>query len=383
MNTLRACLTALLIAVCLNPLSASETASDAQGQRPPVFDGGVWALDVGTLKQYTDQDLQAQVKQMHDMGMRTLIIRSIAEHDPGQGQGDYLAYISNTVFPIHPAFEGRKPYSVIFRAADKHNMRVYLGGLPISQPIEQDYQANIDQWSSPRAIRYRQEIIERYANYRSFAGYYIPNTPDPSVLIANRCDPDRLLTATADVVNAVESASPGLETVMPIGLYLRPTGKGGYLYASTQDLDIFWRPWVRQLAGVDTWMVIDGIGTRQSSLDHTAMAQRWARDLAHEFGKAYWTGVQSARTFSDEQGQQHRQPFSPGELVRSLSTATRFADQTVALDYLGTLSRRSPGSSSARLHEAYINYIDTFKLAPEPSRVHGGEASVTSGHVGP
>ncbi len=360
MDTLRVLLVAVLMTFFFSPALANEAATAEKADQPPVLNGAVWELSPDTLARYTDEDLEAQVKDMHDLGMRVLIIRYIADPARDDGQEDYVAYISSSVFPTHPAFKDRKPFSAIFRAAVQHDMRVYLGGLPFKQPIEQDYEANIDQWSSPRAIQYRQEFIERYAGYRSFAGYYVPNTPDPSVLIANRCDPDCLLTATADVVNAVKSANPGLDIVMPIGLYQRPNGKGGYLYTSAQDLKLFWRPWVQQLSGVDTWMVIDGLGSRLSTLDHTAMAQRWARDLAHEFDKSYWTVVETQQMKNNSDGQAPGKPFSLGALVRSLSIATRFADQTIASDYLNAMGQQSPNPVAVRLHGAYTKYFHAF-----------------------
>ncbi len=357
MRLIRPILTVILLALFLTaPLAADASTPDAL--HPPVLDGGFWQLGPGILEHFSDKDLEAEIQDMHDLGMRILIIQYTVQPNWEDGQDDYVAYINNTVYPVHPAFKDRNPFSSIFRAADRLKMRVYLGGMLLKQPIEDDYEANVARWSSDRALRFRKEVVARFAGYQSFAGYYIPNEPNPFKLIAKRCDPDLLLSATAEVVDAVKSVKPGLDVVMPIGLYLRPNGRDGYLFTTRKDLDLFWRPWVKRLDKVDTWMVIDGLGTRLSELDHTAMAQRWARDLAHEHGKAYWTDVENARMYTDDAGRYHSQPFALGDLVRSLSIATRFADQTVTFDYIHYMSRQSSKPEAVRLHQAYRKYVE-------------------------
>jgi uncharacterized protein DUF4434 len=356
------CFTVMLASLLVTslPVSADTVAKDAL-LPPPVLDGGFWQLGPGILEHYSDEDLQAEIEDMHGLGMKVLIIQYAVEPNWKPGQDDYVAYISNTVYPVHPAFKGRNPFGMIFRTADRLGMRVYLGGMLLKQPFEEDYENNVARWSSDEALRYRKELVARFAGYQSFAGYYIPNEPNPYVLVAKRCDPDLLLAATAKVVEAVKSVKPDLEVVMPIGLYLRPTGRGSYLHASRQDLDLFWRPWIERLDQVDTWMVIDGLGTRLSDLDHTAMAQRWARDIAHEFGKAYWTDVENARMYTDAQGRYHSEPFEFGDLVRSMSVASRFADEAITFDYIHFMSQRSSKPEAVRLYEAYQKYVRAFE----------------------
>lgn len=366
MGTIRPFLAIILLAPLLATSLVADTATTGD-DHPPVLDGGFWQLGPGILEHFSDEDLEAEIKDMHDLGMRILIIQYMVEPNWEAGQKDYVAYIRNTVYPMHPAFKDRNPFGAIFRAADRNNMRVYLGGMLLKQPIEQDYEANVARWSSKRAIRFRKEIVTRYAGYQSFAGYYIPNEPNPFLMIAKRCDPDVLLTATGKVVDAVKSVKPDLDVVMPIGLYLRPTGKGSHLYTTRHDLDLFWRLWVESLTSVDTWMVIDGIGTGMSDLDHTAMAQSWARDLAHEYGKSYWTDVENARMYTDTEGLYHSQPLSLGDLVRSISVASRFADQTVTFDYIHYMSRRSNRPEAVRLFEGYSQYVRAFQPT-EPDR---------------
>ncbi len=361
MGSIRPFLVSMLLVPLLACSVLAESDTSQATLRQPLLDGGFWQLGPGILEHYSDSDLEDEVKDMHDLGMRILIVQYAVEPNWEAEQEDYVAYIRNAVYPLHPAFKDRNPFGAIFRAADRHDMQVYLGGMLLKQPLEENYEAKVDRWASERAIRFRKEIIARYAGYQSFKGYYIPNEPNPYVLVAKRCDPDLLLAATAKVAEAVKSVKPDLEVVMPIGLYLRPTGRGGYLHASRQDLDLFWRPWVEQLEQVDTWMVIDGLGTRLSDLDHTAIAQRWAHDLAHEFGKAYWTDVENARMYTDDQGRYHSEPFEFGELVRSMAVASRFADRTVTFDYIHYMSQRSSRPEAVRLNRAYQKYVRAFE----------------------
>lgn len=368
MNNCRPLVLSLLLVSLLACSVFAESGSPQTGIRPPVLDGGFWQLGPGILAQYSDEDLQAELKDMHGLGMDILVIQYAVEPNWEPGQEDYVAYLPNTVYPVHPAFKSRKPFSAIFRTADQLGMRVYVGGMLLKHPIEDDYENNINRWSSKKALRFRKELIARFAGYQSFAGYYIPNEPNPYTLIAKRCDPDLLIQATAKVAEAVKSVKPDLEVVMPIGLYLRPTGRGGFILASEKDLQMFWQPWIERLEQVDTWMVIDGLGTGLSNLDHTAMAQRWARSLAHMFGKAYWTDVENAHMYTDLGGRYHSEPFELAELVCSMSVASRFADQAVTFDYIHYMSRRSTKPAAVQLHRAYQKYIRAFDEEKPPQR---------------
>lgn len=360
MGLIRSFILGVLCITCLSYPSHADTGQPDDAAPLPLLDGGFWQLGPDILKQYSDDDLAQEVKDMHRLGMHVLIIQYAVEPNWADSQEDSVSYISNTVYPVHPAFKNRKAFSTIFRAADQYGMHVYLGGMQLKHPIEDDYENNVARWSSDRALKFRKQLIERYAGYQSFKGFYIPNEPNPYTLIAKRCDPDLLIQATAKVAQAVKAVKTDLNVVMPIGLYLRPTGRGDYIHASRQDLDLFWRPWVEQLEHVDTWMVIDGLGTRLSDLDHTAMAQHWARDLAHEFEKTYWTDVENAHMYTDAQGRYHGEPLPLADLIRSMSVASRFADQTITFDYLHYMSQRSSNPQAVRLHQAYQKYIQAF-----------------------
>ena len=355
--------TLLYVLICLLAFAsprvvAAPTLSDAG--HAPVLDGGFWQFGPDTLERYSDDDLVAEVRRMHDLGMRVLIIQSTVT-DTHDANGDRrFGMIWNTVYPVHPAYEGRNPLRAIFAACDQMNMRVYLGGLPFGRPEESTYADMIEQWSSDQALRYREQVIKRYAGYTSFEGFYIPIRPNPYQLVSNRCDPALLLDAVDKVTQAVKSTKTDLHVLMPIGMYLRPIGDGKYLRSKRQELNHFWRPWVERLEQVDTWMIIDGLGDKSSDLDHTAMAQRWARDLAHTYNKTCWTAVQTTNQSIMGKRNNDGQPLAFTDLARSLAVASRFADQILAMDYLDSLSPVADRSEAAQRHGAYTRYLQAF-----------------------
>lgn len=357
-----------LVLVLVLPVATRADEPAGLSTPPPQLTGGYLQLSPGILQHYSDADLEAEVSDMHGLGMRSILIHYATEPNWAPGQTDYVAYTENRVYPVHPAMKDRDPFAAVFRAANRHGMRVYLGGMLLRLPFEEDYAANVARWSSPKALRFRKELIHRFGRYDSFAGYYVPNEPDFYSLIAMGCDPAVLLDATEKVVDAIKSAKPGLAVVMPIGLYLKPDGKGGHVLTTRDDLDAFWRPWVDRLDKVDAWMVIDGLGTELSVPEHTAMAQNWARALTSEYGKAAWTVVENARMYTDDKGRYHGEPFMLDKLLRSLSIAAPLAEETITFDYLHYMSRRSHKPEAVRLFEAYRAYVASSRPDQQPRR---------------
>ncbi|MDK2973386.1 MAG: hypothetical protein PWP23_3141, partial [Candidatus Sumerlaeota bacterium] len=106
----------------------------------------------------------------------------------------------------------------------------------------------------------------------------------------------------------------------------------------------------RELDAVDAWMVIDGVGTRLSTLEHTAMAQAWIAELAREHGKAFWVDVENAH-MAGNQGPMTMEEFGP-----SLAVAARQGSQLITFDYAHYMSLNSPDPRAVQLHNDYAKY---------------------------
>ena len=356
-------LPALVLLACAAGLPAQFPAPLPKEERLPLLDGGFWQVGPGLSGQLTDERHAAEVAHMTELGMDIIIVQYIAsqyDHDAGT----YYAYVSGTNLPLHPALARKDPIGAIMEAAEEHGVRVILGGLLMPLPRHENYEENIAIWTSEETMDYRRAVIERFKDSPAFVGWYTPNEPNPANLYGAGADPQLMIDATAETIEVVLEAKPDLGIVKCIGLYLEPTN-GALSPASEEYLDAFWRPWVEQLDAVDVWMVIDGVGTTLSNLEHTDMAQRWARELAHEHGKQYWTDVENAHMTAGDY-----RPMSMEELAASLEVAARHGERLITFDYAHYMSRESPKPDAVRLHEDYAAYRQEL-LGEGEARVEG------------
>lgn len=331
----------------------AETPQPLQPKGVATLDGGFWQVGPGLISTFSDEQLAEEVGHFRALDMDLIIIQYTAAQYDHEAK-TYHAYVPNDILPYHPAFEGRDPIGAIMNAAEQHGVRVILGGLLMPLPRHINYESNLEIWTSEETMEYRRQVIERYRNNKAFYGFYTPNEPNPADLYASDSDPQKMIDATAQVIDVVRAAKPDLVIVKCIGLYLEPT-ETRLTHASRSYLDAFWRPWVKQLTGVDAWMVIDGVGTRLSNLEHTDMAQQWAKELAHEYGKEYWTDVENARM-----GAQNV-PMTMDQLRQSLEVAARHASKLVTFDYAHYMSKLSHREAARQLYQDYSEYLEEIR----------------------
>lgn len=319
----------------------------------PTLDGGFFQMGPAIAGQFSDEQLGVEVGNLKAAGMDIIIIQYATAPIWSEGQEDYISYVGNSVYPVHEAFQGRAAYEAIFAAAAEHGVHVYLGGLLIEPPRNEELERKLALWTSPRAFAFRTELIEKFNQYESFAGWYLPNEPNFERFEKAGVDPAPMLEATRSVSQFLKETKPDLEIIHSIGLYLMPNESGGHQLTTPARLDGFWRPWVSSLENVDVWMVIDGVGTKLSNLEHTATMQSWARALAREYGKAYWTDVENAHMGAESY------PFTIEELKQSLAVADQYAEKMVTFDYIHYMSKQSPKEKARQLYADYMEYISS------------------------
>jgi len=352
------------VAVALVLYAFTLVADDQPMKRRPVLDGGFWQVGPGLCRTFTDQMLAAEVGNFKAQGMDLLMVQySTAQYD--HDAETYYAYVDTDIFPMHPELVGRDPIGSILAAADKHGVRVVLGGMLMPMPRTVNYEQNIAIWTSEKAMNYRRTILKKFAHHPSLWGWYTPNEPNPALLYSSGCDPQKMIDATKQVIALVKETNPKLKTVKSIGLYREPKEVDGstvYALVSREYLDSFWRPWVSQLTNVDAWMVIDGVGTELSNLTHTDMAQEWAASLCKEFGKEMWSDVECAHMGASSY------PFTIEELIPSLRVAANHADVIVTFDYAHYMSKLSTKEAARKLWQDYAEYyIRQTKTASRPT----------------
>lgn len=352
MNLLRIGTVFWLLLAGGNLTQAASLRESAPPKELATLDGGFWQVGPGLIANFSDQNLAREVGYMRDLGMDLIIIQYTASwYD--HSAGTYFAYVPNTVLPYHPNFQGRDPIGSIMHAAEKHGVRVILGGLLMPLPRHINYETNLAIWTSADVMEYRRQVIERYRNSSAFYGYYAPNEPNPADLYANELDPQKMIDATAQITSFIRSQKGDLKILHSIGLYSEPDTSGPTPInrrPSIPYLDAFWRPWVEQLAEVDVWMVIDGVGTGLSDLTHTHRAQEWGAALAREHDKDFWVDVENA-------WMPPYTPFPIEKLVASLEVAAQHGSKIVTFDYAHYMSRLSHREAARQLHLDYAEYL--------------------------
>ena len=331
---------------------------------PPTLDGGFWQILPEVMDRWTDEKLEEEVKiAKRDSDMNILIVQYGSMYD--HAKKTYLGYTETTAIPTAPEMKGRDPLGALLRGADAAGVKVVLGGPLLPLPFEEGMTTGIQAWMSPQAIEYRRQMLGKYySKHPSLWGYYTPNEPNFDHLkrLNNGATADDLLKATQQELKMIRKEFPRLKIVKSIGLYAKlvkdpATGKDQYQLATPATLDPFWRPWVKGLPEVDVWMVIDGIGTLISDPEHSDAAQKWARGLAKEFGKEYWTDVENCWM-----GRWNNQAiFTIDELKRSLNIAAKHADKTVTFDYMHYQSALSYKPEARKLHKDYAEYYKGLK----------------------
>jgi Domain of unknown function (DUF4434) len=332
---------------------------------PPTLDGGFWQVGPDLIGQFTDDQLAAEVGYMKQLGMEIIVIQYSGPPYWEKGQTDYISYFPNSIYPVHPAFQNRHAFDSIFRAAEQHGVRIYLGGLLIEPPRWEDYDKKLKLWTNLKSLQFRKEAVVYFSQFKSFAGYYIPNEPNFDTMISKGADPEKLRRATFLVSSFLKQANSEMTIIKSIGLYLERFPDNTLGPVSEKKLDLYWRPWVSSLKAVDTWMVIDGVGTNLSNLKHTDMAQGWAREICDEFGKSYWTDLENAHMGTNKDGEYISSSFTISELEASLAVAAKHADTIITFDYIHYMSKQSPKEEARKLHTDYTEYLNKFSTSKE------------------
>ncbi len=345
-----------MVALFLSVFACKGT-SVPQGEPPlsgpvPLSSGTFWQLGTGRLATWNDQKLADEVRFVKQAGMDVIMLQYSAVWDSEQAK--YRTYIPDAGFEMFPGLGARDPLGAIFKAAEEQGVNIIIGDFlaPINLRYEKREEA-FSYWLSDDAMRFRRMVIERFKDSPVFYAYYIANEPNP-YRIKTAADTQAWIDGTREVARFVKSVKPGLKVIHSIGLYAEwHTGSDGVARPSPpsdQHLDDFWRPWVSGIPQVDAWMMIDGIGTRLSSLSHTDGAQAWGRQLVHGFNKEFWVDVENAVMTSEYY------PFDIETLVSSLEVAAKHADKIVFFEHLSYMSPNSDRDTAKKLYEDYLLY---------------------------
>jgi len=322
----------------------------------PLATGTFWQLGISRIDDWNDEELAAEVAMVKNAGMDVIIIHYSAIWDVETNK--YYTYIPNGGFTTFHNLGSRDPLGAIFAAAEKLDMKIILGDflVPINIRYDQAEEA-LEYWLSPKAMKFRFNVIDRYKDSPSFYGYYIANEPNPNNFKSQK-DKDRFFNATKSVIAYVKDIHPSLKIIHSIGLYPEwKTDSNGIATPhapSPAYLESFWGRWINELDQVDIWMMIDGIGTKLASLQTTEIAQAWGSEVVHRAGKTFWVDVENALM-----GNQFI-PFTISELISSLNVARKYADRIVLFEHLSYMTPNNNNPKANKLYSDYLRYEQRY-----------------------
>ena len=328
--------------------------------RQPILDGAFWQLGSWLFKDWSDQKFADEVKAMKEAGMDIIIIHHGAWWD--NDKRDYQTFLKSSVFREDSLLENRDPMESILQAADKYGMKVILGDFLAPDCWQENPSQWMKVWTTGKSEQFRKEYITRYSKHPSFYGVYITNEPSPTDVDKTNTR-ELWINSTRTVAQTIKRYNPNLKVIHSVGLYAEwqknKEGKLVPMPPSRQYLDKFWRPWITGIAEIDTWMVIDGVGTYLSDIKHTDMAQAWCQDVAKSAKKEYWTDVENA-----VMGNIGYFPFTMDQLEDSLQVAARHADKIVTFEYIHYMAKSSPKPEARKLYTDYQKYRKQYFSNP-------------------
>lgn len=316
----------------------------------PIATGTFWQLPPERMSAWSDKKLAQELVYLKNAGLDVLVIHHSAFWDVAKQH--YQTYIPNEDFAMFSDMDGRDPLDAIFTKAESLGIKIVLCDflLPSDLRYERPQKA-FDYWLSAEAMNFRRTIINRYKDSPSFYGYYIPNEFNPDK-IKSQEHKELCINSTKELASFVKNLLPRLKIIHPIGLYL--VSKNGGLSTPTESyLEDFWSPWINGINQIDTWLMIDGIGTTLSNLKYTDMAQAWGKQIAHYTNKEFWVEVENAVMTSTQY-----YPFTIDKLKKSLDIAVKHADKIVLFEHLTYMSPNT-NAASKKLYDDYIIYRDS------------------------
>ena len=126
-----------------------------------------------TIRKLTENDWRQQIRGMHSLGMDTVVIQETFRNQEYYGRNSIstagykgLAYYPSELFPGRAQVTARDPLEAILSEADRLNMNVFLG---VGMYAWFDFSAASLDWHKKVAA----ELWHRYGHHPSFYGWYV------------------------------------------------------------------------------------------------------------------------------------------------------------------------------------------------------------------
>ncbi|HVN21711.1 MAG TPA: DUF4434 domain-containing protein [Dongiaceae bacterium] len=325
-------------------LMGFETASPASTKIKPI--SGSWfefqhhATVEGVdwnpaLAHFSCDQWQLKIKEIAETGMEYLVLMATALY--------FRSFYRTNIFPSWK-LTCDDPLEAVLSAADKYNVRFFIGGGFYGQWDSADILA--DPAAAKKRLQAIEEITQRYGHHKSFFGWYWPNEAfidryfsDQFISYVNTCSRlARQLTPRSSIM----IAPYGTRVAVPDDKYVH----------QLQSLD------------VDIIAYQDEVGVRKSKAEETSVFYEGLRKAHDRAGRAaIWADVEIFE-FEGDVYKSALVPASFDRILRQMAAVSPWVDKILVYQNQGMMNKpNSPAfcgnSESERLYGEYVEWLRT------------------------
>lgn len=287
-----------------------------------------------TLDQFTSEDWDVKVREVAELGMEYVVLMHVAVHDK--------AYYPTDMYP-HADIACYNPTEVVFNAADKYGLKIFLGNDFFFKWDDPNIVTDPD--ARRRRLRAIGELYAQFGHHKSFYGWYWPN----EAYIGGHYN-ERFMEYVNECSKEARRFTPhGKILIAPYG---------------TRDA-IPDDKYVKQLESMDVDIVAyqDEIGVQKSTVDETAKFYEGLRKAHDKVPHVkLWADVE----IFDFEGQVYRSALIPADfdrIIKQFANVTPYVDNILVYQYQGMMSK--PGQKAYAGHEnagkLYTDYYNWLK----------------------
>ena len=289
------------------------------------------------LARFSAAQWEEKIREIADVGIRYLVLMATAVY--------YRAFFDTAIYPKWQ-LECADPLEAVLSAADKHNIKFFIGG-----GFYGDW-TSPDTITDPKGMKERLKAIEevagRYGHHRSFYGWYWPDEAEINPYY------------TQDFIQYVNACSHLARQLKPEApIMIAPYGTR---HAVHDD------QYVRQLDAMDVniFAYQDEVGVQKSRPEETPRFYETLRKAHDRSQKAkLWADVEIFQF----QGKVYNSALMPApfeRVERQLRSVSPWVDEVLVYQYLGMMNKPASGAfagcpESARLYTDYKDWLRSQK----------------------
>lgn len=295
-------------------------------------------------RRFTDAQWEEKVEEMASIGMKYIVLMASAMvyHDSCE------AYFATDIYS-RAAMEAADPMEAMFRAADRHDMKVFVGAGFFG--FWQDTLNNMtDPAVTKRAFKAMEQLYARYGHHPSFYGWYLPDELGICPYYSAE-----FIRYTNLYTSHGKSFDPKLQVLIaPYGTNMLKAD------------DAF----VSQLERLDCDIIAyqDEIGVRKSRPDENPAYYEALRKAHDKAGRAALWADMEVFEFEGEVYHSALLPASMQRIERQIESIAPYVDEILMYQYLGMFNK--PGTNafcghpeSTRLYSEYAAWLkNNFRI---------------------